>query len=225
MDLGILSSGETPSAQEQTDAFSALNDLLDSWSTQNLLIPAKLREVFPLVSGQQTYTMGVGGNFNTSRPQMIENALIVAQTIPETELPIKIINQDQFAGIIVKSTTSSLPLYLYNDNAFPMANLSLWPVPNINTQLILYSWKPLIDFATVNTVLTLPPGYARALRYNLEVELAPQFGVQLSENIIALAVESKEDIKRMNKKPLYLGMDGALLERNVAFNWLTGDTV
>lgn len=224
--LGVISEGESPSAQTQNDAFNALNDMIDSWSSKSLLIPNKVRETFALTSGQQTYTFGTGGNFNSTRPQLIENALIqVSGTNPVAEIPINIINQDQFASIVVKGTQSSLPLFLYNDNAYPLTSVNLWPVPSITTNLVLYSWKPLAEFTSLSQVMALAPGYNRAIRFNLAVDLAPEFGKSAPPEVLAIAEASVGDIKRMNTKPQYLTIDAELIGKDGRFNWLTGDTV
>src|SRR6266566_4049083 len=109
--IGVLSEGEAPSAQQQTDAFDALNIMLDSYSTNNLMIPAIVVETFTCVAGQQTYSMGPGGNFNTSRPTRIVNAeTVVLGATPRQTLPLKVINIDQFSSIFVKSVQSTIPL-------------------------------------------------------------------------------------------------------------------
>jgi hypothetical protein len=221
--LGAISTGETPTAQEQTDAFNSLNDMLDSWSTEGLMVPTKLRETFSLVPGQQTYTFGSGGNFNSVRPMLIENALIVLTVTPETEIPMKIVNKDEWASITVKSVQSSVPLYLYNDNAFPLTNVNLWTVPSVATSIVLYSWKPLSDFVTVNDTVSLPPGYNRAIRYNLALELSAEYGVSPLPGVAAGALESKANIKRANTKPNYLSTDAELRAKEGAFNWLIGE--
>lgn len=225
--IGVLASGEVPTANEQNDVFLSLNDMIESFSTENLIIPAKIREVFNITASKETYTMGPGGDFDTTRPQLIENALIVPTgTNPELELPMTIFNVDQYADILVKTIQSSIPLYLYNDNANPLCNISLWPVPSVSTQIVLYSWKPLASFATVNDVVVLPPGYKRMLRYNLAVEIAPEFGkTNLDEKVLAIALQSLGNVKRMNQRPQLLGLDAALLNKGTAFNWITGDTV
>ena len=63
------------------------------------------------------------------------------------------------------------------------------------------------------------------IHYNLAVRLAPDYGATLRDDVIALAVASKENIKRMNIKPQYLSCDNALLSPRGAFNWITGDTI
>lgn len=223
--IGVLASGEVPSANEQSDAFAAFTNMLDSMSNERLIIYSVLREVFALTAGQQTYTFGTGGNFNSIRPQKIENAYIQAYgTSPISEIKLEIVNDSQYADLVVKTVTSSLPVYVFNDDAFPLANLSFWPVPSANVNFVSYSWKPLAAYATTSTVITLPPGYLRMLIYNLAVELAPDFGVPASDQVIAIALQAMKNIKRMNSKPIYLSMDAALGPQKGAFNWLKGDT-
>lgn len=224
--LGVLASGEVPPAEDQTDAMNSFNMMLDSFSNERLLIYTILREVFTLSGGQTTYTFGTGGNFNSVRPQKIENALIqVPGTNPIAELPITIINKDEYASVIVKAVLSPLPQYLYNDDAFPLTNVNLWPTPSTGTNIVLYSWKPMGNYTSVNTTITLPPGYLRMLRYNLAVELAPEYGLNASDDVIAIALQSKKNVKHMNSKPLYMSMDAAISDRKKgAFNWLKGDT-
>lgn len=223
--LGVLASGEVPTAGEQSDALIAFQNMLDSFSNQRLVIYSVLRETFALTAGQQTYTFGIGGNFNSTRPQKIENAGVLAYgTNPQAELPMTIINKDQWANLIVKAVTSSIPIYLYNDDANPLANINIWPVPTVNTSLITYSWKPLSNYAAINTVITLPPGYLRMLVYNLAIELSSDYGISAPDQVVAVAVQSMRNIKRMNSKPIYLSTDAALGSSKGSFNWLIGDT-
>lgn len=222
--LGVLASGESPSANEANDGLVSLNSLIDSWSNESLLITSRVREVFPLVPSQQTYTMGVGGNFNTSRPQAIENALIqLTSNNPVIEIPMGILNKDQYAGVTLKTLLSTYPLYIYCDENYPLANISVYPVPQTNNNLVLYSWKPLTNVASLTTALSLPPGYERALRYNLAIDLAAEYGRQVPEVAAAIATEAKAAIKRMNIGPQYLQVDDALMAKPSVWNWMTGE--
>lgn len=222
--IGAVATGEVPSASEQVDALSVLNDMLDSWTLESLMIVSKIKETFVLIPGQQTYTMGVGGNFNTSRPLEIQRAAIIDTTNPPiNEIPVAIINLDQWANIAIKSTNSYYPTMLYPEGTSPLETLNLWPIPSIAVSLAIYSWKPLTSIATPNTVITVPPGYAKALRYNLAIELAPEYGKQPDQAIVAGALESKENIKRKNIKPLYLETDAGLSNQSKSFNWYIGE--
>lgn len=221
--IGVLAAGETPKAQEQTDAISALNRMLDSWSTQSLLVFNRVSETFTPLVNKQTYTMGIGGDFNTTRPQKIEAAGLLIQGSQPYELPLDIYNLDQWSAITVKALQSTLPQCLYADNAYPLMNLNFWPISNQVNGIVIYSWKPLTTIATPDDVISFPPGYEEAIIYNLAGRLAPEYGRQLDPVVLEIAGASKESIQRMNIRPLYLSQDEALLQRDRPFNWLTGE--
>lgn len=222
--IGVLASGESLSSSEATDGLSALNNLLDSWSTENLLIPNKVREVFPLVPSQASYTMGTAGNFNTTRPMQIEEAFIqLTSSNPVIELPVRILTKEQFASILIKQLSSTLPTDLYAEGTYPLETLNLWPVPSSVNNLVLYSSKPLAELTTLGTALSLPPGYERALRFNLALELSPEYGRAVPDVVALTASDSKANLKRQNAKPKYLRVDDALLARGAVWNWMTGE--
>lgn len=206
--FGAIATGETPSSDQETDAFSVLNEMLVSWSNDGLLIPQIVRESFALTPNQQTYTMGPSGNFNTTRPVRIESAGVEMQNGASTvEFPLRILNSSQWAEIGLKSTASTLPSRIYPDESYPLMNINLWPVPSAANNLILYSAKPFSSFSTVTDNVIFPPGYSRALRYNLAFEIAPEYGKELSESSASIAVKSLADIKRKNIKPVYMKSD------------------
>lgn len=220
--LGAIATGETASAEEQADALSALNDMLDSWSTEGLIVDARVRETFTFTAGDGTYTLGTGGDFSTDRPLRIENASVI-QSGSTLEMPIEIITVDQYAEIGLKSLQSSFPTRLYAEGTYPLETLNFWPVPSEAATLVLYSWKPLATYASANVDVELPQGFARALRYNLAVELAPEYGKAVSAEIAAIAQESKDNLKRMNTKVNVLSCDQAVLARPSSFNIYTGE--
>jgi hypothetical protein len=221
----ILAVGEVPLSNESSDALQVLNDMVDTWSTEQLLIYAKAYESFPLVVNQQAYQMGSGApDFNTARPQKIEDINFQQVSGNTTvELPIEIINQDQWAAISVKSITSNLPTRMWPQYTFPYATLNFWPIPMVSENVIIWSWKPLSEFSSLTTVIDLPPGYSKALRYNLAVELAPEYGKNLSDFLITEATQSKAAIKRMNSRVDLMACDPALMPQGNTWNWYTGE--
>ena len=60
-DIGALEAGETPTPEATTDAFDMLNDLVDQWSNEEMMVFYKNEIVFPIVPGQTQYTIGPGG--------------------------------------------------------------------------------------------------------------------------------------------------------------------
>lgn len=222
--LGVLASGEDPSSSELSDGLGSLNELVESWSNENLMVYADTEETLPLVGGQQSYSMGVGGDFDTVRPLNIYRArLQVTSQNPSYDLPLEIINLEQWSGTILKTTTSTYPTSLYIDDNYPLCNLKFWPIPSQIENVVLHSQKPLTSFANGSDTVLLPPGYIRALKYNLAIDLAPEFGKEASMTVATVASESKASIKRLNIKPHYLKSDAANLTNARPFNWLTGE--
>jgi hypothetical protein len=58
-------------------------------------------------------------------------------------------------------------------------------------------------------VLVLPPGYKRALKYGLFIELAAGYQISVPDSISTLAVTSKLSIDRQNLQINTLETDGA----------------
>lgn len=219
--IGAIATGETPSASELADGLVSLNDLLDSWSTNGLLIYQNKRESFPLIPGKQAYTIGLTGDLNTDRPVRIKKAFTDQNGL---EIEMEILETiEEWAELKIKSFTSSLATKLYVEPGSPFSTINLWPIPNIANNLVLYSEKPLTSFATSSTDVPLPSGYARALRYNLALELAPEFGREPSALVVQAAMDSKADIQRINTDPVYMSSDetGAGSSAN-RFDYRTG---
>lgn len=218
-DLGVLAAGETASADVAEDARLLLNDLLGSWSTDNLTIYQRTPEEFPLVAGQSSYTIGTGGNFNTARPIEVESANYKSAG---REYPITIFTPKEWSEISDKSRGSSLPQGIFLLGTYPLDTILIYPVPDGTASLVLYTLKPLTTFATINTTFSLPEGYPRALRTNLAVELAPSYGREPSSTLMSAAMDSKAGIKRKNIKTNLLKVDAALLTNGNRFNFLRG---
>lgn len=223
--IGVLASGENPSANEANDAFKSLNAMIDNYSTQSLIVLSRVYETFSLVVGQSVYQWGTGApDFNSSRPQKIENINWIQTSGSTTvQLPIEIINQDQWAAIAVKTINSNLPTRMWPQYLYPYAQLNFWPIPSVAGQIMVWSWKPLADIASLDTVLSLAPGYEDMLTYNLAIRLSPEYGVQPSEIVLATAISSKADVKRMNIQPLLMGCDDGTLPKRSTWNWFTGE--
>src|SRR4030095_16976194 len=76
--LGVLRPGQLTSPEGMDDALGVLNDLVDSWNTESLMIPSLRRDVYPLTAGVPFYTLGPGGTLGGERPVRVESAALVA---------------------------------------------------------------------------------------------------------------------------------------------------
>ncbi len=266
--IGVLPAGQTPNPEELSDSRDVLNAMLAEWNTQGLQIFAIRHETFPLVAGTQSYTIGEGGVFDTERPVKIQSAGIVQSN--GLRSPLELINSERWAGIPEKAVSAVQPLQLYNDNAYPLANLRLWPKPSGTPSLDLAMWQELKTFSSyaytdlvidgaLNTKVSsaarpltaadvgkylnvtggtgfteqrvkilsvlagvatcdkalgtvgstggsadldedfdFPPGYFKAIRYNLAVDLAPEFRRDVQPAVADIARQSKGELIALN---------------------------
>src|SRR5690606_3759960 len=93
---GVLASGETQSAREATDALTVLNQMLSSWSNENLTVYQMVREEFTFTPNTATYTWGTGGTFNSARPVEVIKANLELLSGPQ-EIPLKILTTREYA--------------------------------------------------------------------------------------------------------------------------------
>ena len=217
--IGAIASGETPGADETSDALQTLNGILGSWSNQSLLVPSKAREVFTLVAGTSSYSIGPSGTFDTTRPIKILSASII-DAGQDFETNINILTQQQYAEISNKNLSGSATA-IYAEGTYPLDTINVYPKPAAADQLVIYSMKPIVSFASANDLITLPAGYDRALKYNLAVELAAEYGKQLPQEVVVIASESKSEIEALNSEVVYLTSDALFINRNI-FNITTG---
>lgn len=198
-DLGALGIGQAISADDTADALSTVNMMLDSWQAERLMV-YHLIDTAILSTGKQSYTVGLGGDFNIARPIKIASAY--ARLNPGTanpiDYPVKMLDaREDYARIALKSL-ASFPEWAFYDAAMPLGNLLYYPVPNSSFELHILTMEQLPQFPTPATVITLPPGYLSAIRYNLAIWLCGMYQIDPPRSVQVLASGTKRTIKRMN---------------------------
>lgn len=225
--INVLEAGEDPEPDDAQDALDTLNSMVDSWNAERLMVYTLPRLVFNLQATKQTYTLGINGDFNTPRPARIELISVITNlNNPDgpLELPIEKVTEYGWAAIPVKSITSTLPQKVWDDNGNPLRNLSYWPIPQINLQTAIYPWTAISQFSELGAQFNFPPGYYRALRYNLALELAPEYGKEPSPSVSGIAVASRAIIKSNNMETLEMACDPAVVgtgQTARTYNWIS----
>lgn len=227
--INVLASGEVPDGAVANDSLFVLNQMIDSWNAERLMIYNIPRLIFSLVPGKQNYTVGDGGDFDIPRPSKIDGMGIISLNNPNQplELPMEMMNLQEWQTLPVKNISSTLPLYVYDDAGFPFRTLSFWVIPTVAVQVAMYPWASLGAPATLTSRLAYPPGYAMAFRYNLALLLAAEFtGVpaQVLQTIAQIAVQSKAVVKAANIPTLYLQCDPAITGNGGYYDWRS-DTI
>lgn len=65
-DIGVIAAGETVEANIANDAFDTLNDLLDQWSNEKMMLPCVQEVIHELSNGTYVYTVGPLGNVGSA---------------------------------------------------------------------------------------------------------------------------------------------------------------
>jgi hypothetical protein len=227
--LRVYGPNETPTSTEQSDGLVILNEMLDAFNAERLMVYQILRAAYDLTAGTALYTIGAGGTFNVARPTRIESAGLILDKSLGTqaiEVPLDVLlYQDEWASIFLKGLTSTYPRKIWYNPKYPLGEINLWPVPSGSAQqVVLYTWGQLTAFATVGDTVALPPGYGTFLRTNLAIWLAEEYGVTPTENVIDQAKKATARVKDLNMSrsvPL-LSCDYPSSERG-RFNILLGD--
>lgn len=193
---GVLASGESPSANEANDALLVLNQMLSSWSNENLVVYQKTREEFNLTPGTASYTWGLGGDFNSSRPVEVLEAKLLLQN-SDLERTVHILTTKEYADLSLKNTQGAIPEGVYFDGGYPLVNTTFYQVPSNSEKAVFYSLKP-FSTLNLNSVISYPPGYEHAVRYGLWMVLAPEFGYAIDPDLREEAKRAKAEIKRKN---------------------------
>jgi len=221
--LGVLAEGETPSAATSQDALFALNQMIDSWGTEKLSTFTTQEQIFNWLPGLISQTLGPSGDFVGDRPVLMDDATYFVDTSSGISYGIKLINQQQYDGIAVKTVTSTFPQVMWINTNYPNIDMHIYPVPTKILEWHFISAAQLTQPATIATPLYFPPGYLRAFRYNLACELAPEFGVEPSATVSRIAMYSKRNLKRINNPDDIMSIPYAIVSTRQRFNIFAGN--
>jgi len=221
--LGVLAEGETPSAATAQDALFTLNQMIDSWSTERLSTFNTVDQTYLWPVDIINRTLGPSGNFVGVRPVLLDDATYYRDPSTNVSFGIKMINQQQYDGIAVKTVTSTYPQVMFTNMEFPNISMTIYPKPTRELEWHFISAQVLAEPATLVTELYFPPGYMRAFRYNLACELAPEFGVEPSQQVSRIAMTSKRNIKRINNPDDIMSIPYALVSNRQRFNIYSGN--
>jgi len=276
--INALAAGETPNAQDAADAQQVLNDMIELWSIDHLLVYSSVENLLRFIPGQyqytietpvggtltgtftnasvsitgvtipanvavgsfivdsagcvpagttvaalpgggvitmsvaatftpapnpETFTYTVNGNFAIPRPLAITNAFtrITASGNTGLDYQIDIVTRDKYASIGLKGLNGPWPILLYYDPTFPLGTLYFYQNPSQAGVLHLWTDTILSDFATLTQAINLPQGYAQAIKTNLALFLAPEYGKTAGALLVQQAKSSLASIRSLNAMP------------------------
>ena len=221
--IGQLAEGEAPSAETASDALAALNQMIDSWNTERLSIFSTQDQVFTWPASTISRTLGPTGDFIGNRPIELDDSTYFIDPTNGVSYGIKIINQQQYDGIAVKTVTSTYPQVIWLNTDMPNINMFVYPVPQRALSWHFISVTELTQPAALATALAFPPGYLRAFKYNLACEIAAEFGVEPPPTVARIAMTSKRNLKRVNSPGDIMSLPYSLTATRQRFNVYAGN--
>jgi len=221
--LGVLAEGETPSSETSQDALFAMNQMIQSWNTERLAVFSTQDQVVTWPSGQRSRTFGPTGDIVANRPVSIDDSTYFRDPANGISYGLKLINQQQYNGIAVKTVTSTYPQVLWVNMTFPDVEMYVYPVPTKVLEFHIVSIEELTQPANLATDLAFPPGYLRCFRYNLACELAPEFGTEPSRQVQRIAMTSKRNLKRINNPDDIMALPYSIVATRQRFNIFAGN--
>jgi hypothetical protein len=199
--IGVLSAGETPSAEDADLALRTANGMLKSWRAQRLVIPTVTRTTQALASGTASYTIGTAGDIVAARPQAIDYAALVDSDGHET--PLEVLTEQRYRELADKTATGIPTAIYFRKTTAALGTVFLFPIPDTAAYTLALSYKSVLATLTLAGDYDLgdEDGYDEALKTNLAVRLAVPFEKPVSQELAGWAKDSKAVIARLHIQP------------------------
>lgn len=191
--------GEEIASQDANDALEVLNDMLDSWSTDEAYVYASPEVLLQFTANQFKYTIGAGGDFNVQRPLRITSAYTRFSGLDfliDVEL-----DEERYNSILLKTQPAPWPLVLWYNPTYPLGTLNFYPAPSDAGELHLFTTAIFTQFASLTQVVNLPQGYSRAIKWALARELCAEYGMAMSDSVRENSMDAVVKIKSLNQMP------------------------
>jgi hypothetical protein len=202
-DTGVLGVGQSASAEDTNDLFDTMNIMIAEWNSKRWLL-FHLIDVSLVSTGQISYTIGTGGDFNTPRPDRLENGcffrqLITASSPNQIDYPLEILESREDYSRIALKQLLTIPQFIFYDPGFPLGTIYPWPVPQATTyELHLLLKSQLSQFANLADTIELPAQYFGALRYNLACRVRSMYQLPPEPTLISLATDALNVLRNAN---------------------------
>lgn len=172
-DIGALAAGEPVEANTANDAFDTMNDMLDMWSNEKMMLPYVQEVIHELTTGVYIYTIGPSGNVGSVVTGSIAGTTLTVTALTSGALSVgqTVSGSGVSAGTVITSYNTgrggngTSALGTYNVNLSQTA---------ISTTITTYAPRPLrinSAFVRVVTSITGTLDYPVAILASEEYEL------------------------------------------------------
>lgn len=185
-ECGAIGVGQTPLAEDITDAWARLQWMLQEWNRKRWLC-YYINTQLVTSTGAMTYTVGPGGDFDTGpgsmRPDKLENGNFLRQlqnSQPnQIDYPLELLQSREDYNAIALKSLNSFPQWIYYEPQHPLGLVYVWPVAQRSIYAIALAYKQVLpsSFSSLATTFNLPFEYYNAIVTNLALRLRPKYGI------------------------------------------------
>jgi hypothetical protein len=222
IDSGILGVGQIAQAEDVNNALIRLNYMTAQWNRKRWLV-YNLTDVSVVTTGQEAYTIGPNGDFDTPRPDRLEDGCYLRQLayagVQQIDYPLQVLPSHEDYNRIRLKTMGTWPAIVFYDSNWPTGTIYAWPVPSANLyELHILVKHQITQFTGLTEEINLPPEYEAALLYNLMVRLRVAYRMPADPAMIALAKDSLNLIRGANVQTPTSKMPAAVIGAQRAYN-------
>ena len=199
-ECGAIGVGQTPLQEDVDDAWARMQWLLMQWERKRWLV-YHLKSYSKVSTGQISYTIGPGGEFDTGpnsiRPPKLSSAFTRQQmdSVNPIDYQLEIMqSMEDYNWIALKNLHAGPGEAVFLDSDWPLANLYVWPIPQAGIYEIhvtVHEQLP-FHFLTINDRIILPYEYYAAMMYSLAMRLRPKYrmGTYPGDHLPGMAKDS-----------------------------------
>jgi hypothetical protein len=222
IDSGILGVGQIATAEDIQNALIRVNYMIGQWNRKRWLI-YNLTDVSVVTTGGESYTVGTGQQFNTPRPDRLEDGCFLRQiatgNTQQIDYPLQLLPSHEDYNRIRLKTMGTWPSIMFYDSNWPTGTVFAWPVPKANLyELHILVKNQLTAFTSLTQTINLPPEYEAALSYNLQVRLRVAYRMPPDPVMIELAKDALNVIRGANVQVPTMKMPAAVIGAQRGYN-------
>lgn len=193
--LGVLHAGDTVENDSvmEADCVEALNLMLKSWQNFGIQLWTTQTATIDLTANKSSYIWSLSGDIAV--PTAIRVIGGYSRNITGIDMPLTILTQNDYNRLSNKSMAGR-PTHFYYDYKDSYGLLYPWPIPNADgISLVLTYHQYFDDMDSRTDRLDFPQSWWEAVKWNLALRLAPEFGRQVGPEIVSLAQTTLKDAR------------------------------
>jgi len=218
--IGVLAAGEEASTTEHKDALDRFNGMIDSFNIQNLTVSYMQEKAYhpPSIGWTSKITIGsdINNTFVETAPMSIQSAFFRDASGVDFKMTPMGINE--WADMVWKNIVAP-PLKYYENYYGHNLSIQFDTVPFSSYTLHLICKVPYVGNYKPTDNIDWDYGFEEMLRYQLAVRLAAEYGVQLRQEVVAIAQGLMHNIKSRNAVKKTLNVDAGLMQSNQRFGY------